>query len=811
MKKLLFISLCIALQLIAEIIEVPNGGFENGYDKWTPADKAFLAAVTDEQAHTGRYSLKITDESEKDGSMFESKAIPVKGGEILQLSGWFYAVSGNGCGIYLRQERADGKVTVGGNDCHLRGMGGSYERWMPFSCRVALDPETAFVVLYFHSYMKAKVIIYFDDLQMETIPAMKEPPWKAQYNIKPEETAKLTAADVVGPDGIVYPNWTHCGMEGGIPTIPDGVNIRDFGGIADDDIDDQPAFAKACAQAAKDGRAVILNEGTYLLKTPLNIFSSGVVIRGQGMGKTIIKFVYALPSNGIRFAWPENRADLKPGSVIEVHAIPYDLQTINIEANGKVIHTWKRGQHSGNTFNTMFGYDYNKFADVLDADGKVTLKAIATYPNGKTLETSVITKCKSDQNDREKVHNSGHLWRAAINFLGRNRPNSNAKLAQDGKRGDTVIHLVPNNLNLKTGDHLMIDGPATKRWKELTQNACLWGAYRRYAVRVKAVNGTAVTLEQPLRIEFPIIDGSSITVVEPIQRCGVENLTIEQTEDLWISTVLFTNAWNCWAKNVEVIKCGRFPVYGQQAKFCEIRDCVFRDAWFKGGGGTAYTGWEHSWDCLIDGIETFEYRHAPLFQWSASGCVIRNGVFHNSDAQWHSGWTNENLIENCVIESVHEHGAYGFGMWASPPEDSAHGPNGPRNVVYNCDITSPRTGLWMGGMNECWLILYNRFHVKNGPGVFAKTCSFDHIIRDNVFIIDNAEQPAIRLETNDCFNVEFSNNAIYGGGPLVNGGGRELLKQRGNKQLPLDRVVEAVRPTPAVPSIYDWQKRHVSH
>jgi hypothetical protein len=115
----------------------------------------------------------------------------------------------------------------------------------------------------------------------------------------------------------------------------------------------------------------------------------------------------------------------------------------------------------------------------------------------------------------------------------------------------------------------------------------------------------------------------------------------------------------------------------------------------------------------------------------------------------------------------------------------------------------------MDGMNECWIILHNRFHVKNGPGVFAKTCSFDHIIQDNVFIIDNKEQPAIRLETNDCFNVEFSNNAIYGGGPLVNGGGRELLKQRSNKQLPLERVAEAVRPTPAVPSIYDWQRKNI--
>ena len=33
------------------------------------------------------------------------------------------------------------------------------------------------------------------------------------------------------------------------------------GTVANDDIDDQPAFTKACAQAARDGRAVILNEG----------------------------------------------------------------------------------------------------------------------------------------------------------------------------------------------------------------------------------------------------------------------------------------------------------------------------------------------------------------------------------------------------------------------------------------------------------------------------------------------------------------------------------------------------------------------
>ena len=38
---------------------------------------------------------------------------------------------------------------------------------------------------------------------------------------------------------------------------------------------------------------------------------------------------------------------------------------------------------------------------------------------------------------------------------------------------------------------------------------------------------------------------------------------------------------------------------------------------------------------------------------------------------------------------------------------------------------------------------------------------------------------------------------------------RELLKQSGNKQLPLERIAEAVRPVPAVPSIYDWQRKNI--
>lgn len=197
-------------------------------------------------------------------------------------------------------------------------------------------------------------------------------------------------------------------------------------------------------------------------------------------------------------------------------------------------------------------------------------------------------------------------------------------------------------------------------------------------------------------------------------------------------------------------------------------------------------------------------RHAPLFQWAASGCVIRKSVFHESDGQWHAGWTNENLIEQCVIESVRGHGGYGYGMWSSPPQDAAHGPNGPRNVVYNCDVSSERAGIWMGGMNENWLILHNRFIVDNGPGVSAETVSFDHIIKDNVFVLKDNKSPMVTLGTPDCTGIEIIGNRLYGGNGRFLAGKVSQTLVKDNKSFPLG---EAPRPAPKVASIYEWQNK----
>ena len=779
------------------VLPILNGGFEDGLRGWYIPSAAGMCSLSEEQAAEGRFSLKVVDDHAKQGSDARATAVPISGAGAWELRGRIFAVSGDGLGMYVRVKDRSGRILSG--ESHLRGLGGSDRTWREFRLPLYTSAEATALELWIHSYSHAHVTAYLDSLHFVDLgtEAMR-PPWEGQYKIKPGDTARLTPADVVGPDGIVYPNWTRCGVQGGIPDVPVKARITEFGGRPDDGADDAAALDAACrAVGEQGGGAVLLEQGVYHLDRPVTVRHNGVVIRGVGADRTRLVFRYSLPPGGVAFYGLAPGARVGPKTPIEMHAVPSGLQKMTIMADDVVVRTWERSTHSGNTFSCQTS---GRTVCGKLQDGEHTLHAAAEYRDGtkRTAELPIVVD--ATLTDEHTLPSS----KAAILFTGPGRHGPKRKLRSDGQRGSLRL-VVDNAEGLAEGDRIFIEAPATARWKKLTRNACRWGAYRRYAAAVTVIDGTALGINQPLRIDFPMSDDAYVQKLEVIERCGVEDLSIEQTEDLWISTVLFQHAWNCWARGVTVRKCGRFPVYGGIAKWCEIRDCVFDDAWFKGGGGTAYAGWENSWDCLMENVETFKMRHAPLFQWAASGCVVRKSVFHESDGQWHSGWTHENLFEQCTIGSTRGHGGYGFGMWASPPEDTAHGPNGPRNVVYNCDVSSVRTGLWMGGMNENWIIAYNRFRVGNGQGVFAKTASFDHIIKGNVFALESADHPMVFLASPDCIGVEVVGNRLFGGnGRIVSGAGAAAVLEA-NEAQPLE---SAPRPVPAVPSIYEWQQQH---
>jgi hypothetical protein len=626
-----------------------------------------------------------------------------------------------------------------------------------------------------------------------------KPPWPGQYKLRPDETDRLTEADVVGPDGLVYPDWTYAGVPGGIPRIEREVPVERFGARPDDGRDDAPAIEAAVEHLARTGGgAVRLGPGTYELDRPVMIAQDGIVIRGSGAEATHMRFRYAIPPEGAAFFRQQPGDRVYRDTWLQLHAVPKDLAALEVHIDGRRVTRRERSTHWGNTFSTALSG-----ASLLDkaGEGKHRLLGIAEYPGGIRKETSLEVTLSKEASPRPERR---PRLLGAIQFAGRGTVGPRVKLAADAPRGSRRIELESAE-RLVPGDRILIEAPATDRWKRLVQCACPWGTYRRYRLVIDRVEGNAIVVNQPLRLEFPTVDGSYVQKTEVIRRCGVEDLSLEQTENLWISGIAMSDAWECWARGVTVKMTGRHACYAVEAKWCEIRDSIFDDAWFKGGGGTAYVGWEHACDCLMENVTTYKMRHAPCVQWAASGNVIRKSTFHESDGQWHSGWTNENLFEQCVIDSKRGHGGYGYGMWASPPEDQAHGPNGPRNVVYHCQVRSPRAGLWMGGMNEGWIIVHNRFVVEQGPGIFAKTASFDHVIRGNVIALADPKQPAVNLLTPDCVGIELIDNRVFGGsGELVSGRGKPVVA-RGNRLLPA--TDDPPLPEPAVPSIFEWQRK----
>jgi hypothetical protein len=787
---LLTTNVCVAQE---RTVQIPNGDSEQGLDRWLINEKINMTRITN-AAPNGKPALFIKDTHSEQGSNAKSELIPVKSG-LYEIRSNVYFISGRrvGLSLHLMDSKHQRIKTL---HFDLRGHLG---KWRTYRERLLVTEDTMFVQIWVHSYDASKVEMYINDIQLTDLgQGETNPPFKGQYKIRPNEREKLTAADLVGPDGLVYPDWRYAGVQGGIPDVPVKVLVADFGAKPNDQLDDSVALQKAVDHVGQDGGgAVLLDEGVYQLDWPVTVRHNGVVIRGQGKDKTRLIFRYDVPEPGITFYGLKNKMKVGKNSRIELHCKPKGLKSMQVFAGDKLIHHWERGLHSGNTFATSF--DGRKLLTKIN-QGKCILRGVGRWRDGSEASCSLEIDADAMFNDPAPVE----PLRSAITFLGNGLSGGKILLDRTGNRGDSVLTLKSVE-GLVVGDYIQIDGPPTKRWKALTNNLCKWGSYRRNILKIIKIEGNNIHVNQPLRIDFPVIDSSFVEKIELLEYCGLEDLYFEQTSNLWITSSYFYNAANCWARGVMVKNCGRHPIYGYKAKWCEIRDTVFEDAWFKGGGGTAYAGWDNSWDCLTENLETFRMRHGPLFQWAASGNVIRNSIFHDSDGQWHSGWTHENLIEQCVIESKRGHGGYGFGLWASPPEDTSHGPNGPRNVVYNCTISSERTGLWMGGMNENWLILYNRFDVKKGVGIFAKDASFDHIIKGNTFILRDSISPFMTIMTADCIGIELIGNRVYGGNGELKVGLGILKADEENRFFPLTTKYEKIEPI--IPSIFNWQRK----
>jgi hypothetical protein len=640
---------------------------------------------------------------------------------------------------------------------------------------------------------------YLDEIYHPQFPnAHTAPPWPGTYKIHPGEVSRMTAADVAGPDGIVYPNWTHVGIPGGIPLVANTLSAADFGVSPGGQKDSSAALQRAIdALQARGGGALFIPAGRYYLDRPVFVTGDNCVLRGAGARKTRLISRFSMLGLAPQFQAVRPDGQIGRSNGLSAWVDSRGMTALTLSAGQKVV----QAIHQTGLWETQvqFSWAGSKLLEALGA-GPAELTLAASYRDG-SVRTAQL-RVRLTLADLPPARPGGPL--GMINFLSAGAVRTpKLLLAADGKRGDTALSLYPGH-GLKAGDRIVITGPETVRWAKILRTDKRNGGFRVNAYEIASADERRITIPEALRIEFPVIDGSYVQKIKPLLHSGIEDLGFEQTVPTFVHGVVFSNGWECWARGLEIVRAGDKALYMPGSKRCEVRDCVFDRSWCN-DGGSAYVGWETSFDCLMENVTTYDMRHAPVLQWASSGNVIRLSTFHGSDAQWHAGWTNENLYELLTVESSQLAGSYGSGGWASGPDDTAHGPNGPRNVVYNCNITSMKTGLWLGGMNENWLILHNRFVVGRGPAIFAKDASFDHLIRDNVFVMLEPQPAAIYLGTPDCTGIEFSGNRFFGPvdrlfggavGPAVNEDNR--VRQSGGIN----------RPRPPVRSIYEWEQEH---
>jgi hypothetical protein len=675
------------------------------------------------------------------------------------------------------------------------------------------------------------------------------------------DTASLTPADWVGPDGIVYPRWDRAGVTGGIPsadwpvvkTLPAEPPGRDITAELQAALDE---FGPG-----SDGRVIAIPAGTFRISGPILMIYDNMAIRGAGMGEAVGKMEGNLwvrdqgaPEQGTRLIfglpWPEDGAPfvittrfggaVTGESSFTVFADPrYEfkhendpvqpIKTIDRlgivfkDANGRTL-AEKNFAPGRDDPHLSAGIPASDVASVLSGRESAKVQAWVRYKDGTRLEgpDQPLDRIEWERpilrDHRRPIRSIRTGVDAVFLFLGDqwNHRNNDQFLAEPALRGASTL-VFENDLSLEEnggiapGDILIVDAKNSDFLKAQTGG----GHPRRQAVTVKSVDGRTVEIEEVLRVSFPVTEGSESRITSmkprfPVHHVGIEDLTIEFDNPAdWINVFSAVAARQLWLRGVRVENAGRNPCFLVGVLNAEVRDCEFLGAhWPKAGGASAYVGMAGCENSLFDNIRGAGLRHGPDFH-GGTGNVFRNSVMAGSDLQWHNGYGVEHLVENVTVGDNTRGGSYGRAIYTPTTANQIHSPPGPRNVIFGSDLYGRTGGSELGGFQQGWIIAYNRIKADRGPGFNFRDRQTDHIVIGNTVIMDNEFLPVVThgaLHGRDRENkalattntgIDFIANRIHGSNGVINGG----LPETGNALTPLRRSYgnEILPPDPAAP------------
>ncbi len=280
-------------------------------------------------------------------------------------------------------------------------------------------------------------------------------------------------------------------------------------------------------------------------------------------------------------------------------------------------------------------------------------------------------------------------------------------------------------------------------------NPAAWAQYAvGQVVRVAAVAGDTLTLQQPLRIAYDSALQVEIRRLIPRVNSGLECLRITRADSTAASVnygVYFLYAARCRLRGVESERSVGAHVWAEVSTGLEITGCYFHDAYLYDGSSTHGYGVvlaTHTGDSKIEDNVFRHLRHAMMVKQGANGNVFGynysiepyRSEFPNdfgADISLHGHYPFANLFEGNIGQNL--------------IVDQAYGPSGPHNTFFRNRVESYGIIISSGAVNSDGQNLVANEITGTGPlkgqYTLAGTGHFEYGNRDNGVIVPASTGP----------------------------------------------------------------------
>ncbi len=187
---------------------------------------------------------------------------------------------------------------------------------------------------------------------------------------------------------------------------------------------------------------------------------------------------------------------------------------------------------------------------------------------------------------------------------------------------------------------------------------------RGQLLRVTAVDDDTITVDTPVRLEYPSLRWPRVELLRAVEGAGLEDLTIENdatTGAHW--TTAFWYAASCWLRNCELARIPDVACWVWNSRWVTVESCYVHDARdYSGGKAYGVNLCTHATDCLVTDNIFQRLRHSMLAHFGASGNVFSYNYSlapAMSDLSLHGRYPYMNLFEGNLAAQAYVDGAWG--------------------------------------------------------------------------------------------------------------------------------------------------------